>query len=310
MKWFISDIHFGHFNVIKYGERPFKKYQISECGTIISENSNTVYRNENKKAVEKKLKKLCLDDMHRTLIDNWNSQVKDNDEVWFLGDFAYLKDEDVKKITAQLKGKKIIIVGNHDKSPKKMIELGFDEAYKKKEIKIKDIDVLLSHYPYLEDEFLEVEKRHFGKLTKFKKGMINLESIDIFKHDIKLNEKCPVCGKIHDVKNSYFGCYKDLLYSRLKDYEFSKKFFRDYYGKELGVSEPKNSEYAMVLEILKKMRKRFIGDKYINRGQWLLHGHVHQAWKVKGNMINLSVEVWDYKPVSEDTIYEIISQES
>lgn len=33
-----------------------------------------------------------------------------------------------------------------------------------------------------------------------------------------------------------------------------------------------------------------------------LHGHVHQAWKSKGPMLNLGVDVWDWRPVSEDEI--------
>lgn len=52
-------------------------------------------------------------------------------------------------------------------------------------------------------------------------------------------------------------------------------------------------------------------DRYLEhrppyRGMWLLHGHVHNAWKVKGHQINVGVDVWDYRPVSEETIAQII----
>jgi calcineurin-like phosphoesterase family protein len=30
----------------------------------------------------------------------------------------------------------------------------------------------------------------------------------------------------------------------------------------------------------------------------LLHGHVHDRWQTKGNMINVGVDVWNYVPVS------------
>jgi calcineurin-like phosphoesterase family protein len=45
-------------------------------------------------------------------------------------------------------------------------------------------------------------------------------------------------------------------------------------------------------------------DKYKleDNGLWLLHGHVHQHWKIKGNMLNVGVDVWDFKPVSEKEI--------
>ncbi len=36
---------------------------------------------------------------------------------------------------------------------------------------------------------------------------------------------------------------------------------------------------------------------------WLLHGHVHDRWKFRDKMINVGVDVWDYKPVS---LHEIL----
>jgi calcineurin-like phosphoesterase family protein len=41
-------------------------------------------------------------------------------------------------------------------------------------------------------------------------------------------------------------------------------------------------------------------------GKWLLHGHVHTAWKVHGKMINVGACQWDYFPVSDLTIRELI----
>lgn len=43
-----------------------------------------------------------------------------------------------------------------------------------------------------------------------------------------------------------------------------------------------------------------------NKGQWLLHGHVHEKWKVKDKMINVGVDVWDFYPVPITSIEEII----
>lgn len=49
-------------------------------------------------------------------------------------------------------------------------------------------------------------------------------------------------------------------------------------------------------------------EKYrpVDTGLWLLHGHIHELWKVKNKMINVGVDVWDYKPVSIAQIEEII----
>jgi len=40
---------------------------------------------------------------------------------------------------------------------------------------------------------------------------------------------------------------------------------------------------------------------------WLLHGHVHNAWTVKGNQINVGVDVWDFAPVPAETVCSIIT---
>lgn len=40
----------------------------------------------------------------------------------------------------------------------------------------------------------------------------------------------------------------------------------------------------------------------------LLHGHVHNSWKTKSNMLNVGVDVWDFKPVHADQILEIIKK--
>ena len=43
-----------------------------------------------------------------------------------------------------------------------------------------------------------------------------------------------------------------------------------------------------------------------DRGGWLLHGHVHDAWKVNGRQINVGCDVWGYRPVSTPEIVALI----
>jgi calcineurin-like phosphoesterase family protein len=43
-----------------------------------------------------------------------------------------------------------------------------------------------------------------------------------------------------------------------------------------------------------------------NVGQWLVHGHVHDEWQVNGRQINVGVDVWNYTPISFDTVMDII----
>ena len=48
------------------------------------------------------------------LIENWNNRVQPDDTVYILGDFCYKSDRAAKWYLQQLKGHKILIIGNHD----------------------------------------------------------------------------------------------------------------------------------------------------------------------------------------------------
>jgi len=81
--WFTSDTHFGHANIIKYAKRPFSSVQ----------------------------------EMDRTLVQNWNELVRDDDHVYHLGDFACgTSPAYVGRILEQLSGRKHLVLGNHDKA--------------------------------------------------------------------------------------------------------------------------------------------------------------------------------------------------
>jgi calcineurin-like phosphoesterase family protein len=43
--------------------------------------------------------------------------------------------------------------------------------------------------------------------------------------------------------------------------------------------------------------------------EWLLCGHVHKAWKQKGQQINVGVDVWNYQPVSLLQILSIVNND-
>lgn len=48
----------------------------------------------------------------------------------------------------------------------------------------------------------------------------------------------------------------------------------------------------------------------LQKGDWLIHGHIHNLWKIEEDkkLINVSVEVWDYKPVMYETLRCIIKE--
>lgn len=41
-------------------------------------------------------------------------------------------------------------------------------------------------------------------------------------------------------------------------------------------------------------------------GKPLLHGHVHDAWRVHGRQINVGLDQWDLRPVSLDTLVVLV----
>jgi len=90
--WFTADYHLGHENIIKYCNRPFKD----------------------------------VNDMNETIIRNHNEKVKEDDIVFFIGDFCFRNSPGGKKgegvlhkathYINQLNGHIVFIKGNHDRN--------------------------------------------------------------------------------------------------------------------------------------------------------------------------------------------------
>lgn len=57
---------------------------------------------------------------------------------------------------------------------------------------------------------------------------------------------------------------------------------------------------------------RYEDYRMADDGRWLICGHVHQHWQVKGRMINVGVDApgWSYRPVHIDEIKNLILKES
>lgn len=55
---------------------------------------------------------------------------------------------------------------------------------------------------------------------------------------------------------------------------------------------------------------RYADARPKDHGQWLLHGHVHSRVKRVGRQIHVGVDAHDYAPVSEETILQLMSDDS
>lgn len=113
MIYFTSDQHLGHPAIITMQNRPF-------CD---------------------------VEEMNRTIINNYNFIVHKNDTVYILGDICHrLPVEDANDLIAELKGRKILIAGNHDK---KYDERLFEGIYDFKAASLHGKSFVLMHYPML-----------------------------------------------------------------------------------------------------------------------------------------------------------------
>lgn len=118
MIYFTADLHFYHDNVIRHCNRPFDNAQ----------------------------------QMNKALIENWNSIVTANDEIYILGDFTMKGAENANLVLSQLKGKKYLIRGNHDKFvDSETFENSFFEWVKDYyQLKYNNDRFILFHYPIKE----------------------------------------------------------------------------------------------------------------------------------------------------------------
>lgn len=54
------------------------------------------------------------------------------------------------------------------------------------------------------------------------------------------------------------------------------------------------------------IEERFSELRPRDDGKWLIHGHVHNLWTVRERQINVGVDAWNFRPISENTILSII----
>lgn len=118
MKYYISDLHLFHEKAIQYDHRPFDSIQ----------------------------------EMHDVIMKNWNDRVTNGDIVYILGDVSLRgKNEDLISFVARLKGRKVLIKGNHDDLSDYRYQQLFDEICDYKEIQDsvgkEKYGLILSHYP-------------------------------------------------------------------------------------------------------------------------------------------------------------------
>lgn len=89
--------------------------------------------------------------MNEHMIEQWNGRVHKNDEVVILGDLSFGNYEETTEVVKRLKGKKYLIVGNHDKflKDKRFDQSLFQFVGGYHEMNDNGRKVVLCHYPIL-----------------------------------------------------------------------------------------------------------------------------------------------------------------
>ena len=94
-----------------------------------------------------------INEMDNTIVKNWNDTVTDNDLVYIIGDFWYKGDTPAEVYLSRLKGRKVLIKGNHDDSwlsDESEAIFYFERIESYYEYEDKELAFNLCHYPMLD----------------------------------------------------------------------------------------------------------------------------------------------------------------
>lgn len=172
--WFTSDWHLGHKNILEYDNREFES--------------------------------IGKHDIH--LVNMYNSLVKDEDDVYFIGDFSLASKSITEFYMSQLRGNKFFTKGNHDKSDTiKLYEKYGTYLGREVKIDIGGVDIILNHFA------MRVwENSHHGSLHLYGHSHDSLERFPWGRSmDIGIMSAKRILGKYIP-----FNFYEDILPILLK----------------------------------------------------------------------------------------------
>ena len=117
MIYYTADLHLGHANVIRHCGRPFAN----------------------------------ADEMDAALLRNWNDRVHNNDTVYIVGDFLFRAKRPAEDYLGELKGRKHLLIGNHDKYWMKKVDLTqwFESVSPMLSVTDNGRSATLCHYPMM-----------------------------------------------------------------------------------------------------------------------------------------------------------------
>jgi len=128
----VSDTHFGHSNILKF---------TGSDGALIRPQFSNV------------------EDMDEQMVDRWNSVVRDQDIIYHLGDVYF---EHGHKVLKRLRGRKRLILGNHDNGKASYLQNSFEKILMWRVFK--EFSCVLTHVPVHESALHKVQYNLHGHI--------------------------------------------------------------------------------------------------------------------------------------------------
>lgn len=133
--YIISDTHFSHSNILKFKDGE---------GNLIRNFS-------------------CVEEMDEYMVERWNAIVNDEDVIYHLGDCYFA---DGHKHLSRLKGRKRLILGNHDNAKSKHLQKYFQKIMVWR--MFPEYNCLLTHVPIHESGMYKVQWNLHGHIHQQK----------------------------------------------------------------------------------------------------------------------------------------------
>jgi len=136
--WFISDLHFGHPNILNYQaeQRPFASAELLK-----------VLKGRDKFKANSLIDQELQSTLHthnQHIVDIINTHVNKNDTLWILGDVSFRGDEHLNYVHKIICENKNLVLGNHDLQPMaNYVSAGFNKIHGM----VRHKEFLLTHAP-------------------------------------------------------------------------------------------------------------------------------------------------------------------
>jgi len=259
--FFTADTHFNHSNIIIHCmRRPWVKdnpnYDPSQPDVMGKNYPFSVSRDD-------------LDAHDQALVDAWNKLVGKDDRVFILGDFAFNRH---RSFIQRLKGRKVLILGNHDHMNEGCYSLFGPEDSEYDAVASRIVRQVVSD---IGDGQMSREAVARAAVDAAWDAFVGMNgSIDIMDDDAYRHFQ-----SVHEM-----GCRKCIGTGRMKT---NKRGFESEVKQDVTMSH-----YAMVT---------WASSCY---GSWHLHGHSHGRLPERPEklMFDVGVDAWGYQPVPFEAV--------